>query len=361
MLFLSHSSADKSQVRRVAVDLLLEGWSVWFDELEMELGDALRARLIAGINASDYFALFLSKKSIRSKWIHYELARALEAETTLSRPFLLPIRLQPCEMPPALAERLVADFSNRQLYASQFEALRKSLEVKRLQRFAIPIEEVRVPLPLTRTLGLDRPRFEIWLKRLLLTGVSTDKLSPERVVISWPESYLRWRKYFTTSYERICKGRTQAELDTESLNKVHSEVADAYERIKAKERLLVEGVVTILSSPRPLTHFTSAELSVSVEIFVRTVVGALVDTFSGSAVYIHTALGSARLPALPDCRPMNSSALYDRDAAAALCKRLGVAGARGDGRRVRPQVHQPTAQPHSQPERRVQQLPRRRV
>src|SRR4051812_21287408 len=111
MLFLSHSSSDKPRVRRLAVDLLLEGWPVWFDELENEPGDALRARISAEIAASDYFVILLSKASVRSDWVKDELATALRIERDMGRTFLLPIKLDACEVPSELADRLIADFS----------------------------------------------------------------------------------------------------------------------------------------------------------------------------------------------------------------------------------------------------------
>lgn len=43
-LFLSHSSADKTFVEKLAKDLEGVGVNVWFDKWEIKVGDSLRGR-----------------------------------------------------------------------------------------------------------------------------------------------------------------------------------------------------------------------------------------------------------------------------------------------------------------------------
>ncbi len=72
--FLSHSSADKVIVRRIAEQIgrqkcVLDEWS--FDAGEMTLEEIYRK-----LDGSDIFVLFLSDKALESPWVKKEIARA---------------------------------------------------------------------------------------------------------------------------------------------------------------------------------------------------------------------------------------------------------------------------------------------
>ena len=58
-IFLSHTHADKSFVRRLASDLKTRGVKVWLDEWELGVGDSLTQRIQAGILEAGYLALVL--------------------------------------------------------------------------------------------------------------------------------------------------------------------------------------------------------------------------------------------------------------------------------------------------------------
>ena len=73
-LFLSHASEDKDEVARPLAHLLQErGLSVWYDETELRIGDNLVAKLNAGISASRFGVLALSKAFFARQWTMYEL------------------------------------------------------------------------------------------------------------------------------------------------------------------------------------------------------------------------------------------------------------------------------------------------
>ena len=73
-VFLSHASEDKDDVARPLAILLQErGLQVWYDEFELRIGDNLVAKLNAGINASRFGILVLSKDFFGKNWTEYEL------------------------------------------------------------------------------------------------------------------------------------------------------------------------------------------------------------------------------------------------------------------------------------------------
>ncbi len=58
-VFLSHTNADKSFVRRLASDLTDRGVKVWLDEWELSVGDSLSERIQAGILVAGFLAVVL--------------------------------------------------------------------------------------------------------------------------------------------------------------------------------------------------------------------------------------------------------------------------------------------------------------
>ncbi len=73
--FISHSSSDKSLVRDLAERLRKE--NVWFDLWDMDAGDVLSEKIETGIDEAKNFLIILSKNSIKSNWVKYELNMAI--------------------------------------------------------------------------------------------------------------------------------------------------------------------------------------------------------------------------------------------------------------------------------------------
>ncbi len=73
-VFLSHASEDKDNVARpLTLNLQALGLSVWYDETELRIGDNLVATLSAGIKASRFGILILSKAFFAKRWTMHEL------------------------------------------------------------------------------------------------------------------------------------------------------------------------------------------------------------------------------------------------------------------------------------------------
>lgn len=90
--FISHASEDKEAVARPLADALTSaGYSVWFDEHELVLGDSLRARIDQGLAGSRFGVVILSPQFFEKGWPQSEL-NALAAREMVGRErLILPI------------------------------------------------------------------------------------------------------------------------------------------------------------------------------------------------------------------------------------------------------------------------------
>ena len=109
---MSHASADKLFVDRLVADLAAKSIPVWYDKLDLLIGDSIPGSINAGLSESKYFAIVLSKASTASVWVREELNAALMRQVAQGGTFIIPILIEDCEIPPLLAHRRYADFRN---------------------------------------------------------------------------------------------------------------------------------------------------------------------------------------------------------------------------------------------------------
>lgn len=109
-VFVSHSSLDKRFVDRLIADLATREVPVWYDKLDMRVGDSVPGGINEGLAESKYFLIILSKSSVESRWVREELNAALMEQIARGGTFLLPVLLEDCDVPPLLRHRRYADF-----------------------------------------------------------------------------------------------------------------------------------------------------------------------------------------------------------------------------------------------------------
>ncbi len=126
-IFLSHTSADKPFVRKLAADLRNNGHTVWIDEAEINIGDSLIGKIREGLDSVDYVAVVLSKASIQSEWVKKELEIASNKEIKEKRVIVLPLIIENVEMPGFLEGKLYGDFSDEKNYDTTLQLLLRSL------------------------------------------------------------------------------------------------------------------------------------------------------------------------------------------------------------------------------------------
>lgn len=93
-VFISHASADKEAVARpLAVELIGRGFSVWFDEFELRVGDSLRGKIDEGLASSSFGIVVLSREFFHTgrTWPRRELDGLTAREDAGGRSLILPI------------------------------------------------------------------------------------------------------------------------------------------------------------------------------------------------------------------------------------------------------------------------------
>lgn len=129
--FISHASEDKEDIVRPLAEALRElGYSIWYDEFELEVGDSLRRKIDQGLAHSRFGIVVLSPAFFAKNWPQYELDGLVAKEMQGSK-VVLPIwhRVSKDDVlrySPPLADRLALSTSTytiSELAAKLAEAL----------------------------------------------------------------------------------------------------------------------------------------------------------------------------------------------------------------------------------------------
>ena len=91
--FLSYCSIDELLARRFHADLQDQGVRCWFAPHDLRPGELLRKGIDEAIHMQDKLLLILSKHSVESGWVGYEVETALNREIRELREILFPIRI----------------------------------------------------------------------------------------------------------------------------------------------------------------------------------------------------------------------------------------------------------------------------
>ncbi|WP_433622923.1 TIR domain-containing protein [Nocardia sp. CA-120079] len=105
-VFLCHSSGDKPAVRQLYQKLLAEGFRPWLDVEDLVPGQNWEHEIRQAIESSDVVVVCLSKSSVNKRgFVQKEILFALDAADRQPEGaiYLIPTRLEPCEIPRRLA------------------------------------------------------------------------------------------------------------------------------------------------------------------------------------------------------------------------------------------------------------------
>ena len=238
-LFLSHSSADKSFVHRLAIDLVGRGMPIWFDTWEMDTGDSLRGKIYSGLGESDYVIVVLSPNSVASGWVERELTAALTLEERHGRNFVLPIRIADCEIPLAIGDRLYADFSAS--YLEPFERLVSRLQRLGLDRIDEPPEHALVPLIFEKGVYLDGVQLERRVRSLRPRLPAGFEFRRDQFVIAPDERYTGLRRRMVSRAEHIEDDPYYSPEFSRSFSQNYHSFIDMESRLLEGIRLIVNG------------------------------------------------------------------------------------------------------------------------
>jgi hypothetical protein len=101
-VFVSYSREDSETIDRLVKQLENAGHQVWLDRGDILTGDQWRARIVAAVDSSDVALIILSQNSVNSDNVRREVDLATEANIPI-----LPVVIEPVEIPPALRYQLV--------------------------------------------------------------------------------------------------------------------------------------------------------------------------------------------------------------------------------------------------------------
>lgn len=101
-LFISYSHSDKSIVKKFALLLSLRGFDFWMDEKDIAPGENYTTEILSGIHESDIYAIFISKKSLESKWVNAEIDFAMREKIESKKLTIVPVLLEDVDIPIAL-------------------------------------------------------------------------------------------------------------------------------------------------------------------------------------------------------------------------------------------------------------------
>lgn len=108
-IFISHSFLDREFALWLASKLKDKHLQVWLDEKELNVGDFIKDKIKEGIESSTVFIILLSKNSLSSEWVKWELNSALLYNATKNNIKILPIKLDDSTLPPDLLSYYYAD------------------------------------------------------------------------------------------------------------------------------------------------------------------------------------------------------------------------------------------------------------
>jgi tetratricopeptide (TPR) repeat protein len=129
-VFLCHSSADKKVVRDMYARLRSDGFQPWFDEEDLLPGQDWQREIRTAVFKSAVVIVFLSSSSITKQgFIQKEIKYALDAadERPEGTIFLIPARLEDCQVPERLGSRHWVNLFEGNGYEKLLTSLRATL------------------------------------------------------------------------------------------------------------------------------------------------------------------------------------------------------------------------------------------
>lgn len=132
-VFISHSYQDRKFVNQLTSKLTDDGIKVWTDEKELAIGDNIAEKINDAIKKTDYFIVVLSKNSINSKWVNFELSATRLNEISKEQNIILPVLIEDCEIPFSLSDRFYSDF--RYSFDEGYSRLIKALKAQSTKKY----------------------------------------------------------------------------------------------------------------------------------------------------------------------------------------------------------------------------------
>jgi hypothetical protein len=128
-VFISYNHNDKLKAAFLAKYFRKLGVTVWLDETDLKIGYSLIEEIAQAIHRTDYVIALLSRHSAQSNWVKKELSLAMTKEIEGKSVIVLPVKLDDCEIPLFLRDKLYADLSSIQRFMSELGRIARALGV----------------------------------------------------------------------------------------------------------------------------------------------------------------------------------------------------------------------------------------
>jgi formylglycine-generating enzyme required for sulfatase activity len=147
-VFLCHASGDKPAVRNLYHRLRVSGFDPWLDEENLLPGQDWQLEILKAVRSSDAVVICLSSRAItKAGYVQKEIKYALDVadEQPEGAIFLIPLRLEECEVPERLRRWQWVDFYQEKGYERLLRALRARAESLGLGTHLFEPEMVLIP------------------------------------------------------------------------------------------------------------------------------------------------------------------------------------------------------------------------
>ncbi len=114
--FISYSAKDREFADKLGEGLEEAGIRAWLDVMDFKIGELWTDQIDRAMTMHDKVLLVLSRHSIQSQWVRYEVEKALKIERARKTSFLVPIRIDDAifevqeEWGAQLREKQIGDF-----------------------------------------------------------------------------------------------------------------------------------------------------------------------------------------------------------------------------------------------------------
>jgi TIR domain len=132
-IFLCHSSGDKNQVRNLYQRLRNDGFFPWLDQEDLLPGQDWGQEIPKAVRLSAVVLVCLSEKAVtKAGYVQKEIKYALDVadEQPEGGIFLIPVRLENCDVPERLRRWQWVDLFEERGYDKLVRALRTRLPVE---------------------------------------------------------------------------------------------------------------------------------------------------------------------------------------------------------------------------------------
>ena len=105
-VFLSYTTNDQITVKAFAEVLRSKGLTPWIDQEQIVAGQSILENVSRGLQSANCLALFMSKYSMKSKWVQQELniVMASRLSSRKNGPIIIPILLEDMDVPAILRD-----------------------------------------------------------------------------------------------------------------------------------------------------------------------------------------------------------------------------------------------------------------